>query len=482
METVTDETLKEYVHKQFDEKYLPSLMEFVKIPNLSPLFDPEWNTNGLLLKAANHLKDFADGLELSGFTSEIVKHPDRTPVLFMTIEPFKMDAEKALTVLCYNHFDKQPWGEGWDEDKGPTKPVLANDKLYGRGSADDGYGLFSVLLAIKACQDHDLPHSRFYLFIEGSEESSEDDLIYYINDFMDTKFEHSLDLVVALDTETPDNQTFATTSSLRGIVNFSMKVSAFPDNIHSGNSGVFADTFTVATDLIRRLEDKSTYTLKEDFQVEIPPHRIEEMKQLAKRQRRSDDLGCYEGVKSVPSLYTQDEEEDNYNQLVNMTWKSVLSVIGAQGLPDSKIAGNCLRKSTTLTISIRTPPTADGNELFEKIKEVVTTDVPFNYQVELLRPEISAGWNAKALSENIETSLNDAVRAAYGTQPLFLGCGGAIPFAAILGEKFPKADFLITGASLPDTNAHGPNENIDLTSVRNITTAFAYLFRNISKE
>ena len=433
------------------------------------------------MKAANHLKDFADSLGLEGYKSEIVKESDRTPVLFLTIEPSKC-GENPQTILCYSHMDKQPWGEGWDEDKKPDEPVIVNDKLYGRGGADDGYGMYSALLAIKACQDNDLPHPRIYVFVEGSEESAEDDLVYYINDFVKSRFHHPLDLVIALDSETLDAQTFCSTSTLRGIVNFDLKVEAFKDNIHSGNSGVFADTFTVATDLIRRLEDKDTYLMKDEFQVEIPEHRVNEIKEISKRMRRSDELAALEGVKAIPSTNTNDDSQDRYQQIVNSTWKSALSIIGARGLPDCSIAGNCLRKSTTLTVSIRTPPTMDVKAMLERITEVLTTNVPFNYKVTIERPDVAKGWDAKALSEKVEKSLKNAAQSAYGTDPVFVGCGGAIPFAGILGEKFPEADFLVTGASLPDTNAHGPNENLDLPSTRNLTTALAHLLANLGAE
>ena len=154
----------------------------------------------------------------------------------------------------------------------------------------------------------------------------------------------------------------------------------------------------------------------------------------------------------------------------------MLSVIGAQGLPDSNIAGNWLRKKTTLTISIRTPPTINSKEMFERIKEILTTDVPFNYKVSFSRVDIANGWDAKASSDHLTTCLNEAVYQAYHTKPLFVGGGGAIPFASILGESFPNADFLVTGAMLLDSNAHGPNENLDLASTINMTSAIGILF------
>ena len=166
----TTEMIKEYVFRCFDDsespeeypKYLESLRDFIRIPNLSPRFDPEWNTNGLQMQAWNHMKDFADSLDIIGYTSEVIKDDDKSPVLFMTVEPF--NSESTKTILWYAHLDKQPWGEGWDEDRKPTDPILANGKLYGRGSSDDGYGMYAALWAIKACQDLNLSHPRMYVF------------------------------------------------------------------------------------------------------------------------------------------------------------------------------------------------------------------------------------------------------------------------------------------------------------------------------
>jgi acetylornithine deacetylase/succinyl-diaminopimelate desuccinylase-like protein len=52
-------------------------------------------------------------------------------------------------VLMYGHMDKQPYGEGWKTD--PCDPVIVDGRLYGRGSSDDGYALFTAVLAIKSC-------------------------------------------------------------------------------------------------------------------------------------------------------------------------------------------------------------------------------------------------------------------------------------------------------------------------------------------
>jgi acetylornithine deacetylase/succinyl-diaminopimelate desuccinylase-like protein len=123
------EQIRDFVTQQFDEVFLPSLEDFVRIPNLSPLFDDKWNENGLQMKAADHLKSFADSLDIKGYTSKLYKEDDRTPLLFLNIEPSDSTSEDTKTVLFYAHMDKQPWGDGWDSDKKPDEPVIVNDKL-----------------------------------------------------------------------------------------------------------------------------------------------------------------------------------------------------------------------------------------------------------------------------------------------------------------------------------------------------------------
>ena len=88
----------------------------------------------------------------------------RSPFLIVDIAA----RESEMTVLLYGHLDKQPYGDGWETD--PCDPVVKDGKLYGRGSADDGYAFFTSILAVKACQETGKGHPRCIITIEGSEE------------------------------------------------------------------------------------------------------------------------------------------------------------------------------------------------------------------------------------------------------------------------------------------------------------------------
>jgi acetylornithine deacetylase/succinyl-diaminopimelate desuccinylase-like protein len=164
--------LKDYVKQHFDSDYLTTLKEFIEIPNLSPFFDPDLNKQ---LQCAKLFNDFAGRL---GFTVVTHQIANKSPILIVTI-PSNSEKRKD-NILLYGHMDKQPWGEGWDPDKGPTKPVIINDRLYGRGSADDGYAFFASLCAIKAIRDLGQTHGNVSILIESDEESGSGDLLDYM--------------------------------------------------------------------------------------------------------------------------------------------------------------------------------------------------------------------------------------------------------------------------------------------------------------
>ncbi len=143
--------LGEWIHKEFDEKALPSLIDFIKIPNQSPLFDPEWDSNGYDQQAAKHVLDWTEAQGVTGLTAEVQKDEGKTSLLYVEVESTYEDKSQAPTLFFYGHFDKQPPFVGWKEGYGPTIPVLEDGKLYGRGPADDGYSIYTAILAIKAC-------------------------------------------------------------------------------------------------------------------------------------------------------------------------------------------------------------------------------------------------------------------------------------------------------------------------------------------
>ncbi len=75
--------------------------------------------------------------------------------------------------------------------------------------------------------------------------------------------------------------------------------------------------------------------------------------------------------------------------------------------------------------------------------------------------------------EQAPEHLDSASRATFGRSARSFGEGGTIPFMGMLGEMFPEAQFVVTGVLGPGSNAHGPNEFLDLAAARHITAALA---------
>src|SRR5688572_23921365 len=134
---------REHIGATWDTTILPALCDYVRIPNKSPLFDPEWEKNGHMEKAVQLMAKWCRSQPIQGMKQEIVRLPGRTPLLFIEIAATLPSAPAEDCILLYGHLDKQPEFTGWNEGLGPWEPVIKDGKLYGRGGADDGYAVFS---------------------------------------------------------------------------------------------------------------------------------------------------------------------------------------------------------------------------------------------------------------------------------------------------------------------------------------------------
>src|SRR5271170_7333853 len=148
---------KAFIDALWDAEVIPELVEYIKIPNKSPAFDPDWAAHGYMDDAVKLFEGWARArlAELPGATLEVVRLPNRTPVILIEVPGASAD-----TVLLYGHLDKQPEMVGWTEGYGPWSPRREGDKLYGRGGADDGYAMFGALAALTALAEQQVPHAR----------------------------------------------------------------------------------------------------------------------------------------------------------------------------------------------------------------------------------------------------------------------------------------------------------------------------------
>ena len=452
---------KAFIDGVWEDSILPTLVEYVKIPNKSPAFDKEWAKNGHMDRAIELAEGWARENAPNGATVEVVRLEKRTPVLLVEIP-----GASSETVLLYGHLDKQPEMVGWEEGLGPWTPVVRDDKLYGRGGADDGYALFASLTAVRALAAQGVDHPRCVVLIECCEESGSFDLAPYIEHLKDRIGEPKL--VVCLDSGCGDYERLWCTTSLRGIVIGDLRVEILREGVHSGDAGgIVPSSFRVARQLLSRLEDPATGEIILDaLRVEIPADR------RAQAERAAEVLGTAVYDKFPFLGDAGPAQSDPVELALNRTWRAALEITAAEGLPDLAHAGNVLRPTTTLRFALRLPPTVSAKAAAKAVREVLEKDPPHGAVVKATAGG-QTGWNAPPMEPWLEEALSEASSEWFGPPAVAMGEGGSIPFMGMLGERFPKAQFVITGVLGPGSNAHGPNEFLDLATARRLTGCIA---------
>lgn len=463
------DTTTKIIEDGFQKDLLPGISEYIKIDNLSPFFDAEWNTNGKLEKAAEFCLGWAQSQNIKGFKGEIVKDEDKTPLIFIEIEP----QGSGKNILLYGHFDKQPHFTGWAEGLGPTTPVIRDGFLYGRGGADDGYAMFSSILAIKAIQEQGGKHGKICIVVEGSEESGSPHLISYLTKLKDRI--GTPDLMVCLDSGAQDYERLWITSSLRGNVAMDVTVQVLEEGVHSGaGTGIAPDSFMILRNILDRIEDSKTGKVNPKFHVDIPKQRIEDAKKLAelKGNQILDAVKLTAGVQPISNDMTE--------VLLMNTWEPALCLTGASGLPPHDTAGNVLRPSTTFRLSMRLPPTKNANEAADQFEALLTENTPFNAKVTAIRRTPGNGWNNKEFSEKLHKSLNTTSLKLWGQECLNFGMGGSIPFIKMLADTFPQCEIVVMGVLGPGSNAHSCNEGLHIDYCKKITGTLAHVMTDYS--
>ena len=452
----------------WDAEIVPQLVDYVRIPAKSPHFDPEWVASGHIEKVIRLAEAWVRQQPIRGLVVEIVRLPGRTPVLYFEI-PATAGTAGTRTALLYGHLDKQPEMTGWREDLGPWSPVIEDGKLYGRGAADDGYAVFAALAALGALQAQGVPNARCVGLFETCEESGSYDLPAYIDALAPRM--GRVDFVVGLDSGCGDYERLWVTTSLRGMAAGTLAVHVLTEGVHSGDaSGVVPSSFRIARHLLDRLEDSATgRVLPEPFHAPIPEQRA------AEARRAADILGDIVIRRYPFEGGTTPMVADRTEALLNRTWRPVLSVTGADGLPAIADAGNVLRPYTSLKLSLRLPPTVNGVEATRHLRQLLLADPPHGATVRFEVGQAATGWDAPPAAPWLAAALTAASQAYFGKPAEAMGEGGGIPFMAMLGNYFPGAQFLITGVLGPHANAHGPNEFLHIPYAKKLTACLAHV-------
>jgi acetylornithine deacetylase/succinyl-diaminopimelate desuccinylase-like protein len=472
----------EHVSHAWDSDIVARLTDYVAIPAKSPMFDSAWDANGLLETVVRNTAQWIESQKVAGLSVEIIRLPGRTPVLFFEVAATRSAAlATTQTVLMYGHLDKQPEFSGWRKDLGPWTPKYEDGKLYGRGSADDGYAAYAAIAAIQALKSQGVGHPRIVGLIETCEESGSYDLMPYIDALRPRLGE--VGLVVCLDSGAGNYDQLWLTNSLRGMVSGVLKVEILTEGVHSGDaSGLVPSSFRIMRQVLDRLEDSETgRLLPASFHCEVPSDR------LAQAQATADILGD-EIYKRFPwahydcggsTQFALPTTTDPLQALLNRTWNPTLSVTGVEGMPELSNAGNVLRPYTAFKLSLRLPPLVEAAPAVAKLKALLEDNAPYQARVTFEKAAGATGWNAPTTAPWLGSALDSASKAHFGASCGYIGQGGTIPLMNMLSLGFPKAQMMVCGVLGPKSNAHGPNEFLHVPYAKKLTAAVAQVIASL---
>lgn len=254
------------------------------------------------------------------------------------------------------------------------------------------------------------------------------------------------------------------------------------DSVHSGDAGgIVPESFRIVRTILDRIDDVKTGKVVDAFQVKVPEKRMAEIEQASKLlgKKLYDHFPFVAGA--VPMADPSDPLKAATELMLNRNWRASMAVTGAEGLPKLKDAGNVLRSETSIRISLRIPPTLDPVKAKEDLIQLITKDPPYGAKVEVINISAGPGMHCNEMTPDLEKAVKDASKNFYGHEPIYYGEGGSIPFLSELAKEYPKAQFLITGVLGPESNAHGPNEMLEMNYTKKLICCLSYVLAEYHK-
>ncbi len=436
------------------EAILDELRDIVAIPSVSS--DPAHAAD--LEASALHVRDrfIATGLDAKILRVTTPEGIEGKPAVVARTKKI----EGAPTVLLYAHHDVQPCGDvsRWSSD--PFVAEVRGDRIYGRGTSDDGAGIAVHLGALRLLGD-ELP-VNVVVFIEGEEELGSPSFTTFLQTY---KEELQADVIVVCDSDNWKAGEPAVTSSLRGNSVATVDVTIADHAVHSGMfGGPMLDSVTCASMLIASMYDK-----KGDLVIPGLGGTLEADVEWPEEEFRAA-AGLLEGVELVGT-----------GDLAARVWtKPSVSVIGFDACPVSE-ASNTIAPHTRFKLSMRVVPGVDPHEAMDRLVEFLESHAPFGAKVEVTPNEFGPGYQAD-MNSALTGLLHEVLSEAWGVPSVNIGVGGSIPFISDFQRLFPDAEVVVTGVEDPLTNAHSEDESQCISDLRAAILAEAMFLTRLASQ
>jgi acetylornithine deacetylase/succinyl-diaminopimelate desuccinylase-like protein len=362
------------------------------------------------------------------------------------------------TVLLYAHHDVQPTGDPAQWTSPPFEPVEREGRLYGRGTADDKAGIAMHLAAIRAFGG--APPVGVTVLVEGEEEIGSPTLSQFLATYRDRL---AADVIVLADSTNFDLGVPALTTRLRGLVDCVVEVRALHHAVHSGMYGGAApDALTALCRLLATLHDDDGEVAIEGL-VRGEPVDLDYPEERFRRE-----AGVLDGVQLLGE-----------GSIAERLWAKPTATVLAIDAPRVSEASNTLQPVARAKVSVRLAPGDDAARARAALAEHLRKHAPWGVHVEVHEGDLGEPYAIPASGPAYDAA-REAMREAWGREPVDIGVGGTIPFIAEFARAFPEASILVTGVEDPDSRAHGADESLHLGEFERACLAEALLLAKLA--
>jgi len=442
--------------KSNNSRFLSELKEFLTIPSIST--DPDHQED--MIKAANWT---ANQLNKLGLDKVEVFPTGGHPVVYAESASNNQD---ALTVLVYGHYDVQPTEplELWTSDA--FEPVQRGENLFARGASDMKGQVMATIKALESVLNAgDLPINIKFL-IEGEEEIGSPNL----GDFISKNLE-LLKCDFALNPDTgmiaPDLPTI--TYALRGLAYFEVRIDGPDHDLHSGiYGGVVHNPAQALCELIAGMHDEGGKVTLPGFYDKVRIIDDEERGELSRLQMGED---FYLKQTGAPALWG----EEQYSPVERVGARPTLEVNGIYSGFIGEGSKTVLPAWAMAKISTRLVPDQDPEEVHQQLVKYLEDNAPETISVKVTSLVGSPASISDQNSLGVK-AMQEAMQQVWGKKPLFRREGGSVPVVVLFMDLL-KVDSVNCGFSLPDDNAHSPNEKLHLPTWNNgIETIINFIY------